>query len=211
MMDCKSVSDRGYVRIGCVIMASGYGRRFGGNKLLADFCGKPLLQWLLDATRGVFDDCVVITRYPEIEKICQEQNILVVLHDLPNRNDTVKLGLEAIGNNIDYCMFCPGDQPLLSRKTIQKMVNLVRQENYAGDFLRLSYRTRVGTPVIFPKKYFEELASLSEGKGGSALLKKYPEKVCLFPAGNEFELLDVDCPTDLERLKKHHLRFCQKS
>ena len=29
--------------VGCVIMASGLSRRFGANKLLADFCGQPML------------------------------------------------------------------------------------------------------------------------------------------------------------------------
>ena len=29
--------------VGCVIMASGVSRRFGSNKLLADFCGEPML------------------------------------------------------------------------------------------------------------------------------------------------------------------------
>ena len=33
-----------FPKIGCVIMASGLGKRFGGNKLMADFQGKPLLQ-----------------------------------------------------------------------------------------------------------------------------------------------------------------------
>ena len=50
--------------LGCVIMASGLGRRFGGNKLLAELGGKPLLQWVLDATQGMFG-CrrVVVTRH----------------------------------------------------------------------------------------------------------------------------------------------------
>ena len=29
--------------LGCVIMASGLGTRFGGNKLMADFDGQPLI------------------------------------------------------------------------------------------------------------------------------------------------------------------------
>ena len=35
--------------IGCVIMASGLARRFGSNKLLADFGGRPMLCRALDA------------------------------------------------------------------------------------------------------------------------------------------------------------------
>lgn len=29
------------MRIGCLILASGQGKRFGSNKLLADLCGRP--------------------------------------------------------------------------------------------------------------------------------------------------------------------------
>ena len=36
--------------VGCVIMASGLSRRFGTNKLLADFCGQPMLCRAFDAT-----------------------------------------------------------------------------------------------------------------------------------------------------------------
>ena len=39
--------------VGCVIMASGLARRFGSNKLLADFCGPPPAlpgTWTLTAT-----------------------------------------------------------------------------------------------------------------------------------------------------------------
>ena len=205
MMDCKSASDRGYVRTGCVIMASGYGNRFGSNKLLTDFCGKPLLQWLLDATRGVFDKAVVVTRYPEIEALGQQQNLAVVLHSLPHQSDTIRLGLNAIGEGTDYCMFCPGDQPLLSRTTLQKMIHQVRLRNSEDEIFRLSCHTHVGSPVIFPRKYYAELSDLQGDRGGSTILKKYPEKVCLFPAKDEFELFDVDCPADLEQLKKH---FC---
>ena len=36
--------------VGCVIMASGASRRFGSNKLLADFCGEPMLCRAFAAT-----------------------------------------------------------------------------------------------------------------------------------------------------------------
>ena len=33
-----------FPKLGCVIMATGLGKRFGSNKLMADFCGKPMIQ-----------------------------------------------------------------------------------------------------------------------------------------------------------------------
>ena len=39
--------------VGCVIMASGLARRFGSNKLLADFGGCPLLCRALEVTANV--------------------------------------------------------------------------------------------------------------------------------------------------------------
>ena len=98
-----------FPKIGCVIMASGLGKRFGGNKLMADFHGKPMIQRALDASEGLFAKRVVVTRHEQVAALCRKQHVDVVLHDLPNRNDTVRLGLEALGD-LDACMFLPGDQ-----------------------------------------------------------------------------------------------------
>ena len=61
--------------VGCVIMASGLGKRFGGNKLMADFHGKPLLQSALEATDGLFAKRVVVTRHESVAALCREQNV----------------------------------------------------------------------------------------------------------------------------------------
>lgn len=44
--------DHPLLPIGCVIMASGLGKRFGSNKLMADFNGKPMIYRILSATDG---------------------------------------------------------------------------------------------------------------------------------------------------------------
>lgn len=41
------------VRIACIIMASGLGKRFGSNKLMASFHGAPLIHSVLDVTGSV--------------------------------------------------------------------------------------------------------------------------------------------------------------
>ena len=189
---------RYFPKTGCVIMASGLGKRFGGNKLMADFGGKPMIQRALEATEGLFSRRVVVTRHESVARICREQNVEVVLHDLPHRSDTVRLGLEALGE-LDVCMFLPGDQPLLRRETVAMLL-----ENWMENpdrIIRPAYEDSEGSPVLFPAWAFPELKDLPEGKGGGVVIKKHPGMLCRVPVADPFELADADTPETLEMLK----------
>ena len=188
-----------FPRTVCVIMASGQGKRFGSNKLMADFGGEPMICRVLKATQGIFDRRVVVTRYAEVAQICRERGIEVVMHDLPLRSDTVRLGLEALGD-VDGCLFCPGDQPLLKRDTVAALVSAWQAE---PEFIwRTAYENHPGAPILFPKWAFEELRTLPEGKGGAFLAKKYPERVRLHPVRDRLELIDVDTRETLMELSE---------
>ena len=185
--------------VGCVIMASGLGKRFGGNKLMAPFRDQPMIARILAATDGIFDRRVVVTRHEDVAAFCREQGVEVVFHDLPNRNDTVCLGLEAVGN-MDGCLFCPADQPLLKRATVAALVSAWQAE---PEFIwRTAYENQPGAPILFPEWAFEELRTLPEGKGGAVLAKKYPERVRLHPVRDRLELIDVDTRETLMELSE---------
>ena len=186
-----------FSNIGCVIMASGLGKRFGGNKLLADFHGEPLICRVLEATEGIFSQRVVVTRHPEIEELCRQKGIPVVLHDKPHRSDTVRIGLEAL-EGVDRCMFCPADQPLLRRETIEALARASKKES--EKIWRAAYGEDQGSPVVFPAWAFSELLALPEGKGGGVIIKKYPEQVHTVQVQDPYELKDVDRSEDLSEL-----------
>ena len=64
--------------VGCVIMASGLARRFGSNKLLADFGGRPLLCRALEVTATpALAARVVVTRSAEVKALCDAQACLL--------------------------------------------------------------------------------------------------------------------------------------
>lgn len=191
--------DQPFGHTGCVIMASGLGNRFGSNKLLADFNGSPLICRILDATEGIFADRVVVTRYKEIAQLCQQRKIRTVFHELPHRNDTVRLGLEAL-SHIDRCMFCPGDQPLLRQETIAALV--LASVHDPDSIWRTTYKDTPGSPVVFPSWAFSELRNLPEGKGGGYIIHSNPDNVKLLNVKNPFELKDIDTPEDLTSLIK---------
>ena len=54
--------------------------------------------------------------------------------------------------------------------------------------------------MIFPKWAFSELQDLPEGKGGGAVIKKYPERLRTVSVRDMYELKDVDSPKDLSAL-----------
>lgn len=206
--------------VGCVIMASGLSRRFGTNKLLADFCGQPMLCRAFDATAtpGIAAR-IVVTRSEEVQALCRAQGVPVLLHSLPGRNDTVRLGLSALLEQLPElsgCMFLPGDQPLLRRETVEAMTERFCQERlYPAEWqketereiFRLGFRVRndpsplTGSPVLFEKGLFQELLTLPQGMGGSVLLRKYPAHVHTVYIADRNELADADTPEALAQLE----------
>ena len=206
--------------VGCVIMASGLSRRFGTNKLLADFCGQPMLCRAFDATAtpGIAAR-IVVTRSEEVQALCRAQGVPVLLHSLPGRNDTVRLGLSALLEQLPElsgCMFLPGDQPLLRRETVEAMTERFCHEQPSPtewqketerEIFRLGFRVRndpsplTGSPVLFEKGLFQELLTLPQGMGGSVLLRKYPAHVHTVYIADRNELADADTPEALAQLE----------
>ena len=184
--------------MGCIIMASGHSARFGSNKLLQDFQGQPLIQYVLSATQDLFAQRVVVTRYEKIAKLCQEQHIPYLLHDKPFLNDTIRLGMA-------YCQspellgyaFCTSDQPFLRWQSIKMLCESFLKTPYAIE--RLAYGASPGNPMIFPADLASELTNLPQDMGGGVLAKKYPERVRLVQVQDKYELFDIDTVRDLRQ------------
>ena len=193
--------DAPFGRMGCVVMASGLGRRFGGGKLLAPFRGRPLLDYALDATDDLFARRVAVTRSEEAAAHCRGRGVEAVLHGLPARSDAVRLGLEAVraGGELDGCLFCPADQPLLRRETVTALV--LAAAAAPGAIWRADWQGEGGAPVLFPAWAFGELAALPTGRGGGWVAARHPERVRLLPVWDARELADVDSREDLAALE----------
>ena len=191
--------------VGCVIMASGLSRRFGANKLLANFCGQPMLcrAFAATTTPGI-SARIVVTRSEEVQVLCRAQGVPVLLHSLPGRNDTVRLGLSALLEQLPElsgCMFLPAlfcrEQP--SPAEWQKETE--REIFRLGAVAENDPAPLVGSPVLFGSSFFPELLALPENKGGNVLLKKYPAQVRTVCIADSAELLDADTPEVLHQLE----------
>lgn len=189
-------------RIGCVVMASGVGRRFGTQKLLASLAGKTVLERTLSCLSPRYVDAVVVTRSQEIAALCERLGVECTVHDGALQSDTVRRGLDVMGNRA-ACMFLPGDQALLSLGSVERLVSeACRNPNH---IIRLSWNGKPAGPIIFPSSLYEKLRAIEEDKGGSWILKQYPElqeRVFCVEAAHEWELFDVDTQDDIETLER---------
>ena len=134
--------DNRTLKHGCIVMASGAGVRFGGNKLMAELCGEPLVGHVVRATGDLFDRRVVVTRHADVAALCETLGAQVVLHDEPGRNDTVRLGMEAM-DGYDTVTFVQGDQPLIRPASIAALLRAAERDaigaagcNVAGTAVR---------------------------------------------------------------------------
>lgn len=172
-------------KIACIVMASGEGKRFGpqkGGKLLAPLDGVPVLKRVLQALPiEEFCDIVVVTRWPEVETMCNTMQIKCVRHDNPLRSDTIREGMRAVIDGAadpsaipDACLFVAGDQPLLTADSIKRLLQTFRDVFGRGQsaVCRLCWKQEAGNPVLFPAAMFEKLRSLEGNRGGASLLRE---------------------------------------
>ncbi|MEA4929639.1 MAG: nucleotidyltransferase family protein [Candidatus Limiplasma sp.] len=176
--------------IGCVVLASGESVRFGANKLLADFNGRPMLACLLDALPSELTT-VVVTRSEGVCTLAQARGLPCVLHREPEVRDTIRLGLEALPAT-DGCLFCVGDQPLLRAETIRAVCDAYASDPQA--IVRAAFGPREGNPVLFPPDLYAELRALHPGEAGVTVIRRHATRVRRVEATFAEELADADTP-----------------
>lgn len=120
-------ADNRTLKHGCIVMASGVGARFGGNKLMAELCDVPLVGHVVRATDGLFSRRVVVTRRADVAALCETLGAQVILHDEPCRNDTVRLGMETM-DGCDTVTFVQGDQPLIRPASIVALLRAAERD-----------------------------------------------------------------------------------
>lgn len=189
------------LKIGCVLLAAGEGKRFGGNKLMADFHGKPILEHVLAALpKDDFCCCVIVAANEKRVELAKKYGIDGVINGKPEEGvaRSIRMGIEKIGDNVDGCMFLVCDQPMLKSDTLSGMVR-----NYTKNtILALSTRGKRGNPVIFPQCLLKELSALVEQQTGVDVINEHVGILKLYDIDEGIELMDIDTKGDLQILNK---------
>ena len=179
--------------IGCVVMAAGSSLRFSGNKLLANWEGRPLAAWALDAVPPGLETAVV-SQYPEVLAMAEARGFTPVENLCPQAgvSRTIRLGLAALPPCAGV-LFLVADQPRLRRETVEALIARWRED--PSRIVCPAAGGRRGNPCLFPAALLPELAALEGDVGGSRVIRRHPELVTLVET-DPAELEDLDRPWD---------------
>lgn len=190
-----------HLKIGCVVLAAGNARRFGENKLAAEVDGRSLILRALETVPGeLFDNVVVVTQYPEILELAGAFHFSAVYNPHPDWgiSHTIRLGLTGL-RDCGGVLFLVSDQPLLTRESVQRLVELWKRQ--PDRITALSHGGVRGNPCLFPARFFPELMALTEDRGGSSVIRRHEEDLVLLEVQAR-ELTDVDTPEAMAALKQ---------
>lgn len=188
------------MQIGCVLMAAGLGRRFGGNKLTqAAPDGVSLIECALAAIPGEkLARVVVVTQYPEIEKLTKKYGFTSLENPHPEvgQSESIRIGLGAL-SDCDAVMFQVADQPKLQKETVAELIDFARQ--HPERIVGLGHNGHRGNPCIFPARFYPELMTLTGDHGGRSVILAHEEELLLMEV-SPAQLIDIDTPEQLEKL-----------
>ena len=194
------------MHINLIYLASGQGCRFGRNKLLAPFAGKPLYQHgflqLAEGMKyvhqaGITCDLAVVSPYETLRQWCRERGAQAWPNDACAEGiaASVRIGTAALDG--DAYGFFVADRPLLQARTIAWfLLGYVRSGQSVGAMRASGI---VGNPAIFASTFRQELMSLRGDRGAGGLLKKYREQCWIYDVPEE-ELFDIDTEADARYL-----------
>jgi len=87
------------MKLSCIFLASGHSKRFHKDKLLAQFNGKPLVDFALERLpTDVFSTVIVVSRSHEVLKLAEEYGFIGVENDdtTDDISRTISLGLSRL-------------------------------------------------------------------------------------------------------------------
>ena len=184
-----------------IIMAAGFSKRMGEDKLLMEIDGVKMVERVIcNCKNSLLDQVILVYRKKEIKEIGEMYNLNTIYNPKANlgQSESMKLGVQAASVKSAY-MFLTGDQPFITSNLINL---LIEEHNKSQDKIIVPYYNgKRGMPTIFPSFFKERLLDIEGDKGGRDIIKNnihYVKKVII---EDEKLGLDIDNKEDFFTFK----------
>lgn len=191
----------GLPTVAAVVLAAGMSKRAGSkNKLLHPVAGEPMIRRVVRTVLAAgVDPCYVVVGHgaEDIRRALKQLPVSFV--DNPKfaegMGTSIAAGVGALSNQVDAALIVLGDMPKLRAEDLERLCAAhaasTRHLIIAPEAGQGANR-RLGNPVLWPRRYFAELAALAGDTGAKRLLQQAVGAALRVPIDHEGVLFDVD-------------------
>lgn len=192
-----------------IVLAAGLSRRFGRNKLVEDFRGKPLLRWVVEAALQSRLTLVNVVLGFEQNKVraaldglAPDPRLILTFNPFyrDGQSSSVLAGMAGLPREFDGAMFLVGDQPLIDHWVIDRMISTFEQSGRGICYP--VFESERGNPVVFGARYFSELRRLAGDGGGRIIIERHRGDCTPVAFERALPFCDIDRPKDMGALAK---------
>ncbi|MBI4674453.1 MAG: putative selenium-dependent hydroxylase accessory protein YqeC [Chloroflexi bacterium] len=199
-------------RISAVILAAGGSTRMRGEtKQLLPWGDATLVRNAVEIARGArVAEIVVVTghRADQVERELRETGKVktrVVFNPTwaTGRASSVRAGIHALNAQSAAAVFINADQPFLTTSVLDALI--ARFAATRAPIVAPTFEGQPGSPVLFARELFDELALLTGDVGGKALFEKYRAQLERVAMDDARAAIDIDTPEEyraaIQRMK----------
>lgn len=193
------------MKLGVLILAAGESKRMGNPKQLLSWKDKSLIQHAIDSVSELNYDhaFLVVGAYSErILGTIDKKGLDTVFNDRweDGMASSLAFGLKQLLKtepDLGAVLITLADLPLIGVGHLELLCRAY--QSTAKQIIATQYKDTMGVPVVFGKKYFEELLLLNGDAGAKMILKKHADEIHYVESEQPY--FDVDTPEAYERLK----------
>lgn len=188
-------------KIAGIIMAAGFSRRMGQDKLLLKLDEGLLLveKVVKEAAASDLDEVILVYQNPVIQKIGEKYGVKTVFNPdaVKGQSASVQIGIKTCLPEMNGYMFLPGDMPFIDRKLINKLLKVFKNSTFP--VIVPFYDGQPGMPTIFSSSLKAELLEITGDEGGRSIIRKNPFRVKKVHIKEVFRGIDIDTPDEWKK------------
>jgi len=194
-------------KIAVIILAAGNSNRMGKIKQLLEWEDKTIIEKIIKLslslkTKDVF--VVLGSNYKKIYDVINKYNITIIKNNSWENGigSSISTGIKKVMgyyNSLDGVLIILGDQPLISKKYLEKMIHVFFKKK--PDIVSSKYKKSFGVPAIFSNSIFQSLTNLNKDFGAKKLMEIRLKSMIILKPSQEI-LYDIDTEKDYRDIKK---------
>lgn len=191
------------MKTGLVILAAGSAKRFGTEKLLEEFDGKPLLQIVLDNLRDApcYKKVVVLRPDFPMDGFCfSGYEVILNYNHIEGISSSLKAGFNEFLLEEPVGVFIAlGDMPFIYSSDVVEIRKRIEPKD--PKIISFVYGGKKGFPTFIPNSFFKRIMELHGDRGASVLIRD--NRAVFEPIeGQKRHCFDIDTEDDFKEAQK---------